>query len=147
MVPRKPSHFLIHDNHLVPVGDDADGIVLADDETTTWIKAHVFRNTIEAQSIGYGAISAYNTRGARIHGNRISGSGADAIGIWNGRGALVLRNDVKDFAADATAEYGHAQIVLGDTTEDSRVLCRTPADTVLDRGTGNWPIGCQPVTP
>jgi len=147
VVPSTPSHFSIHDNHLVPAGDDADGIVLADDETTPWIKAHVFHNTIEAQAIGYGAISAYNTRGARIHGNRISGSGADAIGIWNGRSALVLRNDVEDFAADATAEYGHAQIVLGDTTEDSRVVCRTLGDTVLDQGTGNRLIGCQPVTP
>lgn len=54
---------------------------------------------------------------------------------------------MEDFAADATTEYGHAQIVLGDTTEDSRVVCRTRGDTVLDQGTGNRLIGCAPVTP
>jgi hypothetical protein len=146
-LPTKPSRFLIHDNHLVPTGTPADGIVLVDDPATPWIQAHVTRNTIEAQGIGYGAISAYNTRGSLVHGNRITGSGADAIGIWNGRGALVLRNDVEDFAANYTADFGHAQIVLDGSTSDSRVVCRTPADTVLDQGSGNRLIGCLPVAP
>jgi len=146
-LPTKPSQFLIHDNHFVPTGTSADGIVLADDPQAPWIEAHVTRNTIEAQGIGYGAVSAYNTRGARILHNRISGSGADAIGIWNGEHALVLRNDVEDFVADYTAEFGHAQIVLGGTTSNSHVVCRTPADTVLDQGSGNKLTGCQPVTP
>ena len=146
-LPTKPSRFSIHDNHLIPTGESAEGIVLLDDPATPWIRAHVSRNTVEAQGIGYGGISAYNTHGSRIHDNRISGNGADAIGVWNGRDALVLKNDVEDFVADYTADHAHAQIVLDGTTSHSAVVCRTPADSVLDQGLDNRLIGCRPVTP
>lgn len=146
-LPAKPSHFSIHDNRLNPTGEFADGIVLLDDPSKPWIRAHVFNNTIEAQDIGLGGISTYNTLGTQIHRNRISGHGADGIGIWNGKGVVVVKNDVEDFVADVTADYGHAQIVLDGTTSHSAVVCRTPADTVLDQGQDNRLIGCQPVTP
>jgi hypothetical protein len=146
-LPTKPSLFSIRDNRLNPTGDFADGIVLLDDPATPWIRAHLSSNTIEAQDIGYGGISAYNTLGTKVLRNRVSGHGADGIGIWNGRGAVVVKNDVEDFVADYTADYGHAQIVLDGTTSRTTVVCRTPSDTVLDQGEDNRLVGCQPVTP
>jgi hypothetical protein len=146
-LPTKPSRFSIRDNQLNPAGESAEGILLLDDPASPWIRAHVAYNTVEAQDIGYGGISAYNTRGIKIHHNRISGNGADAIGIWNGRGALVVKNDLRDFHADFTADYGRAQIVLDGTTSHSVVVCKSPTDTVLDQGQGNRLIGCQAVTP
>jgi len=138
-LPTKPSLFLIHDNTFTSTGQFADGIVLVDDPANPWIRALVTNNTIEAQDIGYGGISAYNTKGTTIWNNRISGRGADGIGVWNGTRASLLANDVEDFVADS------AQIVLDGTTSHSIAVCRTPSDTVLDQGQDNRLIGCQQV--
>ena len=136
-LPTRPSQFSIHDNTFRPAGESADGIVLVDDPAQPWIRALVSSNTVEAQDIGNGGISAYNTKGTTIWNNRVSGRGADAIGVWNGTYGVVLANDVEDFRADS------AQIVLDGTTTRSAVVCENPNDTVLNQGKDNRVIGCQ----
>ena len=136
-LPTKPSIFSIHDNTFRPTGEFADGIVLVDDPAQPWIRALVSRNTVEAQDIGSGGISAYNTRGTAVWGNRLSGAGTDGIGIWNGKYSSVLANDVEGFTAVS------AQIVLDEATTHSAVVCRHPDDTVLNQGADNRIIGCQ----
>ena len=140
-VPARPSLFLIHDNTFRPSGPYADGIYLVDDPATRWIYALISNNKIEAQDIGYGGISAYNTRGTTVANNKVSGKGADAIGIWGGTYAAVLGNNVNAFVANPDA--GLAQIVLDANTTQSTVVCKTPNDTVMDLGTGNKVMGCQ----
>jgi len=138
-MPTKPSLFLIHHNTFRPTGPYADGIWLLDDLPNKWVYAVIYNNTIEAQDIGYGGISAHSTKGTTIVNNKISGNGADAIGIWGGTYATVLGNDVTDF----TASPDLAQIVLDGTTTHSTVVCENSNDTVLDQGTMNKVIGCQ----
>jgi parallel beta-helix repeat protein len=140
-LPTNPSLFLIHDNTFKPTGPYANGIYLLDDPTNKWIYALIYNNTIEAQDIGYGGISAYSTKGTTIMNNKISGNGADGIGIWDGTSAAVLGNDVTNF----TASPDLAQIVLDGTTTHSTVLCKSPNDTVQNLGTDNKLIGCQAV--
>lgn len=139
LAPAKPSVFLIHDNTVKPTGPYADGIYLLDDPTNKWIYALISNNTIEAQDIGNGGISAYNTNGTTALNNKISGNGADGIGIWNGSHAQVLNNDVTTF----TASPDLAQIVLDGTTAHSTVVCKTSHDTAMNLGTDNKLIGCQ----
>jgi hypothetical protein len=139
--PTKPSLFLIHHNTFKPTGPYADGIWLLDGPVNKWIHAVIHNNTIEAQDIGFGGISAYSTNGTAIVNNRISGNGGDAIGIWDGSYASVLGNDVTSFIASPEL----AQIVLDGTTTRSVVVCENPEDTVLNQGTLNHVIGCQAV--
>ena len=138
-VTSKPSLFLVHDNTLKPKGPTTDGMFLYDDPANNWIQALIYNNIIEAQDIGYGGISAYNTNGTTIRHNKISGNGADGIGIWNGSHAQVLKNDVTNF----TASPDLAQIVLDGTTAHSTVVCKTSRDTAMNLGTDNQLIGCQ----
>jgi len=139
----KPSLFLLHHNTLKPSGADADGLVLVDDPTNKWIFALIYNNTVEAQDIGYGGISAYFTNGTTILNNKLTGNGADGIGIWGGTYAAVLGNNVTDFTA--VPDFGLAQIVLDDTTTHSTAVCKTPNDTAMNLGTDNKLIGCQEV--
>jgi hypothetical protein len=140
-LPTKPSLFLIHDNTFKPTGPSADGVFLLDDPANKWIYALIYNNTIEAQDIGYGGISAYSTKSTTILHNTISGNGADGIGIWDGTYAAVLGSDVTNF----TASPDLAQIVLDRTTTHSTVVCKSPNDTVQNLGTDNKLIGCQQV--
>ena len=133
-----PSLFLVHDNTLKPKGPTTDGVFLYDDPANNWIYALVSNNTVEAQN-GYDGIGAYNTTGAAILNNKISGNGADGIGIWNGTYAALLGNDVRSF----TASPDLAQIVLDGTTTHSTVVCKTSKDTAMNLGTDNKLIGCQ----
>jgi Right handed beta helix region len=139
--PNKPSLYIIHHNTFKPSGPNADGIFLMDDPSNKLIYALIYNNTIEAQDIGYGGISAYSTKDTTILNNKISGKGLDAIGIWDGTNASVLGNDVTNF----TASPDLAQIVLDGTTTHSTVVCKLPNDTVQSQGTDNKLIGCQQV--
>jgi len=137
----KPSLFLIHNNTFKPTGPNADGIILVDDPANKWIYTLIYNNTVEAQNIGHGGISAYSTRGTTILNNKFSGNGGDGIGIWDGTYAAVLGNHMTNF----TASPDLAQIVLDGTTTHSTVVCKTPNDTVQNLGTDNKLIGCQAV--
>jgi hypothetical protein len=147
-VPTKPSTYLVHDNVLTTAGLSADGIYIVDGPSSTTINAFVYDNSIEMQQgVGFDAIGAYFTARTFVANNRIVGSAADAIGIWDGTQAAVLVNDVTGFTANPLS--GLAQIVLDGSlqglpdTSNSLVVCRTPADTVLNLGAGNRLIGCE----
>lgn len=139
--PTKPSFYMIHHNTFTPTGPYADGIFLMDSPTNKWIYALIYNNTIEAQDIGYGGISAYSTKGTTIVNNTISGRGNDAVGIWDGSYAAVLGNNVTNFAASPD----YAQIVLDGTTTHSTVVCKSQTDSALNLGTDNKLIGCQQI--
>ncbi len=81
-VPSKPSQYFIHNNQFTPTGSYSGGVYLWNDPTNPWIRATVYDNTIEPQSTLWDGIGAYNTKGAAIWNNTITGSGADAIGLW-----------------------------------------------------------------
>lgn len=140
-IPTKPSLFLIHDNKFRPTGPYADGIILLDDPTNKWIYALIYNNTVEAQDIGYGGISVYNTKGTTIWNNTVAGNGADGIGLWGTTYSAVLGNSVRDF----TPAPDLAQIVLDADTSHSTVVCRTSSDNAMNLGTSNKLIGCQEV--
>lgn len=140
-IPTKPSLFLIHDNTFRPTGPYADGIFLLDDPTNRWIYALIYNNTVEAQDIGYGGISVYNTKGTTVWNNTVAGNGADGIGLWGTTYSAVLGNSVRDF----TPVPDLAQIVLDADTSHSTVVCRTSTDTAMNLGTSNKLIGCQEV--
>jgi hypothetical protein len=148
-VPSKSSTYLIHDNTLKTAGPYANAIFVLDDPTNLTIHALIHNNSIEAPDIGSDAVAAYFTTGTIIVNNKFSGAGPDAIGIYNGTSAAVLENDVTNFTANPDA--GLAQIVLDGSlfgltdTSDSTVICRTSNDTVLNLGTDNRIIGCQPI--
>jgi hypothetical protein len=150
-VPTKPSTYLIHDNILKAPGPNADGIYIVDGPSSTTVNAFVYDNAIEVQGTAYDAIGAYSTAGTFVANNRTVGTGADAIGIWGGTQAAVLVNDVTGFTPNPAS--GLAQIVLDGSlqspplpdTSNSLIVCKTPADSVLNLGVGNTLVGCQPV--
>jgi hypothetical protein len=145
-VPTKPSTYLIHHNNLKTAGPFANGIQIVDDSSSRTVNAFVFDNTIEVQGTAFNGIGAYFTTGTFIANNRIGGTAIDAIGIWGGTQATVLVNDVTGFIPNPA--FGAAQIVLDGSvlgypdTSNSLVVCRTPADSVLNLGVGNTLIGC-----
>jgi hypothetical protein len=139
-VPSKPSQYFIHDNQFTPTGSYSGGVYLWNDPTNPWIQATVYHNTIEPQSTLWDGIGAYNTKGAAIWNNTITGSGADAIGLWGTTLSAVTKNNVADFTLDPT--YGLAQIYLDPATSYDLVVCSNSTDTVLDQGTKNKVIGC-----
>jgi hypothetical protein len=146
--PRKPSLYVVHDNHLTPMGACANGVFMADDPDDQQLYAIVYNNTIRGQGIC--AIDFGYTKGTTIMNNKIVGSGPFAIGVEGDKYASVLGNDVSGFTADASL----AQIMLDGTllwpppisdTTDSTVVCRTPADTVMNFGSNNTIIGCRQI--
>ncbi len=140
-VPSKPSRYSIHDNKFTTTGANAGGIYLFNDPANPWIRATIYNNTVESKE-GFlvDGIGAYNTQGTVIRDNKIRGSGADAIGLWGSTLCDISGNNLGGFTAHPT----RAQIYLDPNTENNRVACSNHNDTVLDQGTGNTVMGCQP---
>ncbi len=139
--PSKPSQYSIHDNKFTTTGSNAGGIYLWNDPENPWIRAKIYNNTVEPKrgTLAEG-IGAYNTQGTVIWNNKIRGSGADAIGLWGCTSCTVSNNNLGGF----TAHPSLAQIYLDPKTSDDSVVCSNHNDTVLDQGTGNTAMGCQP---
>src|SRR5208337_4984964 len=90
-------------------------------------------------------IGVYNTKGTVAWNNSVTGSdGFDAIGLWSSTLSTVIGNNVSGFSVDSTV--GFAQIYLDPFTTQDLVVCAERSDTVLNQGTNNTIIGCQPVT-
>lgn len=147
-VPSKPTSYSIHDNHFTTAAPYAEGIFLYENPGDNWIQALVYNNTIAPGSQEYpfyDGIGVYNTKGAVIWNNSITGSGADAIGLWGSTLSSVIQNNVKGLTLDPT--YGLAQIYLDPYTTYDFVLCANPSNTSLNQGTNNVVIGCQQLDP
>ena len=142
--PTQPSYYSIHDNTFITAGPYANGIYLGDDAANPWIRATIYNNTIELKSdFMWAGIGAYNTRGTVIWNNNISGMGADAIRLGGSSTfCTVIGNHVDGFFADPS--FGLAKIYLGPASSRNLVVCPSPLDTVLDRGTDNKVIGGWP---
>jgi hypothetical protein len=141
-VPTSPSWYSIHDNTFIGTAQYADGMYLYDDATNPWIQAGVWNNTIELQNTLMEGIGAYNTKGTAIWNNNVTGTdGNDGIGLWSSTLSTVIGNNVSGFTVDPT---GYAQIYLDPSTTRDLVVCAEPSDTVLNQGTDNMVIGCQP---
>jgi hypothetical protein len=140
-VPSKPSQYSIHDNNFTTTGSNAGGIYLWNAPDNPWIHAKIYKNTVEPkQGTLADGIGAYNTQGTVIVNNKIRGSGTDAIGLWGSTHGTVSSNNLGGF----TAHPSLAQIYLDPNTSDNHVDCSNHNDTVLDQGTNNTVMGCQP---
>ncbi len=128
----RPSVYRIHQNHFEPE-PWASGVTLVDDPAN-----HVISAVVSGNDVG-GGMNLYNTNGAVVWDNRLSGEGASAIGISGGTRCLVAGNDVASFSSSG------AQIALDQATSSTGVVCARPDDTVQDLGTGNRIIGCTVV--
>jgi hypothetical protein len=67
-------------------------------------------------------------------------TGFDAVGLLRSTYSSIIRNNVRGF----TPLTGLAQIHLVPSTSNDLVVCATRSDTVLNQGTNNRVIGCQP---
>jgi hypothetical protein len=141
-VPTSPSQYFIHDNKFTGTGQYADGFYLLDDPANPWIHAAAWNNTVQLQDTLSEGIGAYNTKGAGIWNNSVTGSdGRDGIGLWSSTQSTVAANNVSGFTVDST---GFAQIFLDPSTTNDLVVCAERSDIVLNQGTNNTLIGCQP---
>jgi Periplasmic copper-binding protein (NosD) len=143
--PATPSHYVIHDNKFTTTGPSAEGIFLQDNPVKPWIHATIYNNTIgPTQNSLMDGIGAYDTQKATIWNNTFSGTAVDAIGLYGTSFSTVVSNKVDDVTLDPTS--GLAQIYLDPTSSFNLVVCASPDDTVIDKGTMNKVIGCEEST-
>jgi len=150
--PTSPSQYLIHDNRFVTAatyGSDDEGIFLYDNSTAPYIQAKIWDNTINVLP-GNSGIDVFYSKGTMITGNTITGTdGYDGIGLWGATYSAVIANNVSGLTVDPS---GYAQIFLspfadqGAATANNLVVCLHRTDQVVDQGTGNKVIGCDPST-
>ena len=153
-IPSSPSRYLIHDNKFVGTGQNAEGFYFMNEPNHPWIHVAAWNNVVEVQNTlpcplgltptGCEGIGAYNTSATAIRDNSITGTdGFDAVGLHNSTLSTVIHNNVSGFTIDSSV--GLAQIYLDPSTSQDLVVCAESSDTVLNQGTNNTVIGCQPV--
>lgn len=141
--PRHASQYFIHDNEVFTTAQFSDGIVLVDQPPFPFIDAGLWNNNIELQdtlSEGVGVVSTISTT---IWNNSIEGTGEfDGIGLYSSSLGAVVNNATSGITIDGSV--GAAQIYLDPGTSQNFVLCATPRDTVLNQGSENIVVRCQP---
>src|SRR5208282_600575 len=143
-VPTSPSRYFIHDNKFTGTGQYAEGFHFLDDAANPWIQAAAWNNTVELHDTLSEGIGAYNTKGTVLWNNSVTGTdGLDAVGLYSSTLDTVINNNVSGFTVDSTV--GNAQIYLDPSTTNDLVVCAERSDTVLNQGTNNIVIGCQPL--
>jgi hypothetical protein len=161
------SRFSIHDNNIVvndACGCGMWGIWLLDavGGLPYWFTATVIDNRISLPATymlpgeGKAGIDINNIKGAVISGNTITEAATgtyEGIGVWGNvdgwpmaTGNVIVGNDVSGVALDPTPGFALAQIFLDSYTSKNLVGCLRHTDNVLDLGTNNTVIGCDPPT-
>lgn|GEM_PF-1324187 len=159
------SRFSIQDNNILvkdACGCSMTGIWLLDAVRGLpyWFTATVTHNTIALPATyllpgeGKAGIDINNIKGALISGNTITESATgtyEGIGVWGNdptwlpaTGNAITGNNVSGVALDPTPGFAFAQIYLDGNTSKNLVMCLHHSDTVLDQGTSNKVIGCDP---
>jgi hypothetical protein len=140
-----PSQFSIHDNELFTSGQSGAGVLIQDNTAPLppFIDAAIWNNSIQLQNSLSEGIPVYNTKGTKIWNNSITGSDEiDAIALYSSTLGTVISNSVSGVTLDSTA--GVAQILLDPGTSKDLVVCSNPSNTVLNQGTNNLVVNCDP---
>ncbi len=133
----QPSSVLLRDNAVALAGPTASGVVVwYPTPMDTLLHLTITHNDINVRSLRAVALYARNISDLVIADNTVRGSGPAAIAVVSA-GPTLQGNTLGGFAA-ATAS-----IILGLGTSGAHVTCTSPADTLLDHGTGDTVTGCH----
>jgi hypothetical protein len=142
-VPTSPTRYYIHDNTLFTTAQFSDGLFLSDTSSSRFIDAAVWNNSIQLQNTLSEGVGVINTKGTMVSNNSITGSDAfDAIGLYSSTLDMVIDNRASGVTIDSSV--GNARIFLDPGTSHDLVVCSSPDDTVLNQGTENIVVHCQP---
>jgi parallel beta-helix repeat protein len=159
-VPRKPSSFLIADNHIRISGNmpnPGEGIFLLDqfrllpaEQRKTMLDAAIINNTVETAPGALSGISLWGSDRTRVIGNRVTGSGTWAISAHGATECRVFANKVGKFNGQMTQVYlaGAGEATGGDSGGGTPITAAYAAtsnclvladktDQVLDEGDNN----------